>query len=80
MRSDHPLHRRQLGVNELDLPDASVGGLALLPRQLQAREPLAACDAKQVRSQRARLTHWAPALGASVEPHFGPRMVDADRW
>ena len=28
------------------------------------------------RSQRALLTHWAPALGASVESHARPRMHD----
>ena len=29
------------------------------------------------RSQRARLTHWAPALGSGVEARVGPGMVDA---
>jgi hypothetical protein len=32
------------------------------------------------RSQRARLTHWAPALGAGVEAHAWPGMLDADGW
>ena len=29
------------------------------------------------RSQRARLTHWAPGLGFSGEAHVGPGMLDA---
>ena len=29
------------------------------------------------RSQRARLTHWAPALGSGVKAGAGPRMLDA---
>jgi hypothetical protein len=29
------------------------------------------------RSQRARLTHWAPALGDGGESLFGPGMRDA---
>jgi hypothetical protein len=30
------------------------------------------------RSQRALLTHWAPALGSGVEARFGPGMLHAD--
>jgi len=29
------------------------------------------------RSQRARLTHWAPALGSGVKARRGPRVLDA---
>ena len=29
------------------------------------------------RSQRARVTHWAPGLGFGVEAHVGPGMLDA---
>ena len=29
------------------------------------------------RSQRALLTHWAPALGSGVEARFGPGMLHA---
>jgi hypothetical protein len=32
------------------------------------------------RSQRALLTHWAPALGASVKARVGVGMLDAGRW
>ena len=32
------------------------------------------------RSQRARLTHWALALGTGVEPHARPGMQDAGGW
>ncbi len=39
---DQPLDCRDLTVEELDLADASVNGLALLQRQLQASQPVAA--------------------------------------
>ena len=32
------------------------------------------------RSQRALLTHWAPALGAGVEAGDGPGVQDAGGW
>jgi hypothetical protein len=32
------------------------------------------------RSQRALLTHWAPALGASVEALFGEGVLHAGGW
>src|SRR6266568_6978985 len=32
------------------------------------------------RSQRALLTHWAPASGTSVEARLGEGMHDAGRW
>ena len=32
------------------------------------------------RSQRARLTHWAPALGSGGEPRVGPGVHDAGGW
>src|SRR5439155_11738009 len=32
------------------------------------------------RSQRALLTHWAPASGTSVEPPLGEGLRDAGRW
>jgi hypothetical protein len=32
------------------------------------------------RSQRALLTHWAPALGGGVEARVGPGVQDSDSW
>jgi len=45
---DQPLDRGNLRVEELDLAHAAVDRLALLERQLQPGEPLAALDAEQV--------------------------------
>jgi hypothetical protein len=45
---DQPLDRGDLLVEELDLADRAVDRLALLERQLQPGEPLAALDAEQV--------------------------------
>src|SRR6266536_4112447 len=33
-----------------------------------------------LRSQRAELPHWAPALGSGVEAHVGEWMLDAGGW
>ena len=32
------------------------------------------------RSQRALLTHWAPASGSGVEPHIREGMLHAGGW
>ena len=52
------------------MADAGVDGLALLGRQLQAREPLTAFDAEQVRARRLALQ---PALQHGVDLVLGAR-------
>ena len=70
VRGTPPDDARQRGPPELRLllsPGIAVG--------------TAVADRPPRRSQRARLTHWALALGASVKAHARPWMLDAgDRY
>src|SRR5947209_10295520 len=69
---------------KIDVTDTRVDGLALLQRQLQAREPLTALDAEQIRARRlalqAALQHGVDlVLGARARPHelFAAREATA---
>jgi class 3 adenylate cyclase len=61
----------------LDFPssDASVGGASAVAVGTALR--LAGLGSPPRRSQRARLTHWAPGLGSGVKAHARPGMHDA---
>jgi hypothetical protein len=66
---DQLLHGGDLGVEEFDVTHRGVDGLALLGRQLEAREPLSALDAEQIRARRLRLQ---PSLQCGVDLVLAP--------
>jgi hypothetical protein len=70
MQGDLALENRDLLVENVDLPQASVDGLALIARQLDAGEPHAAALAEGVR-------HWRAAL--EVAHQDGMHLVLAAR-
>jgi hypothetical protein len=52
---DQPLDRGDLAVEEVDVADPGLDGLALFQRHLKTREPPAALEAEQVRAGRFAL-------------------------
>jgi len=77
-------HNRSIGAADADLPAAArlatysaFSAISRTRRHPAALTPLVAVGTALAggpprRSQRALLTHWAPASGAGVEPHAGP--------
>jgi hypothetical protein len=65
---DQPLDRRDLRLEELDVTQPGVHGLALLQRQLQARQPVPALDPEQVSARRLGLQ---PALQRGMDLVLG---------
>jgi len=67
---------RQLSCAAVLPPGGQGRSHAWAPTARSGRAKHRCCQRPPRRSQRALLTHWAPALGAGVESHARPRVHD----